>query len=141
LDTLLGYFIDLSPSLDPLLERLALFATSALFDQEVSVMDVDELETVTAIVAVISMMIVAVELRRRERRRRSLWTRQWIQRRETGRGLLSMVHEELATEDRNAFRNFMHMTEEQFREILELVKNDIARQDTAMRESISAEKR
>jgi hypothetical protein len=35
-----------------------------------------------------------------------------------------MVHKELASEYRSAFRNFMQMTEEQFREILDLVKDD-----------------
>ncbi|KAG8226566.1 hypothetical protein J437_LFUL004738 [Ladona fulva] len=103
-------------------------------------MDLDEARTITAAVALISMVMAAGIIINR-RRRRSMWTRPWIQRREGGRGMLNMVHKELAVEDREAFRNFMRMTEEQFYEILGLIRNDIEKQETSMRDSISAEKR
>ncbi|XP_046407720.1 uncharacterized protein LOC124172320 [Ischnura elegans] len=52
-----------------------------------------------------------------------------------------MVHRELASEDRDASKNFLRMTEEQFFEILSMVRDDIQKQGTGMRESISPKKR
>ncbi|KAG8227282.1 hypothetical protein J437_LFUL014536 [Ladona fulva] len=54
---------------------------------------------------------------------------------------MNMVQEELAVEDRLAFKNFLRMTEEQFGEILDLVRDDIRKEDTVMRTLISPEKR
>jgi hypothetical protein len=105
-------------------------------------MDLDEEGTAAAAAVILIAMVLAVGSMRNQRRRvRSVWTRPWIQRREGGRGLLNMVHRELAVEDADAFRNFMRMTEDQFHEILGLVRGDIEKQDTTMRESVSAEKR
>ncbi|XP_046406228.1 protein ANTAGONIST OF LIKE HETEROCHROMATIN PROTEIN 1-like [Ischnura elegans] len=102
----------------------------------------DSNKAAIAAIAVISIMLAAAEVMRRQgRRRRSAWTRPWIRRREEGRGVLDMVHRELASEDRDAFKNFLRMTEEQFFEILSMVRDDIQKQDTGMRESMSPEKR
>jgi hypothetical protein len=95
-------------------------------------MDPDRARFLTPAVATVSVMIGAVMLlTRRERRRRSTRARPWIRRREGGRGLLHMVHNELAVEDHDAFRNFMRMSENQLKEILGMVTDDIARQDDA----------
>jgi hypothetical protein len=107
-------------------------------------MDADEAPVIGAALAVIGILIGAAELierRNRRRARRTLWTREWLRRREGGLGLLNMVQRELAEEDTDAYRNFMRMTEDQFNEILNLVRRDICRQDTVMREAISPEKR
>ncbi|XP_046395260.1 uncharacterized protein LOC124162701 [Ischnura elegans] len=95
---------------------------------------------VASAVAVIAAAAVLL-MQRNRRRRRSVWTRPWIERRDSGRGTLYMVQEELLLEDRAAFRNFLRMTEEQFETVLNVTRRDYEKVDTLMRGAISADKR
>lgn len=74
----------------------------------------------------------------KKRRRRRVWSEKWLLRRNLGRGLLNMVDNELKPEDPASYKNFLRMNEETFNELLELIVNKIAKQDTCMRECISA---
>lgn len=73
---------------------------------------------------------------------RSLWTREWILRRESERrGTLNLAHYELRAEDPKAFEDFFRMPPYLFDRLLQLVSPHIQRQDTLMRKSLSAKDR
>ncbi|XP_028132028.2 uncharacterized protein LOC114327552 [Diabrotica virgifera virgifera] len=77
----------------------------------------------------------------KKKRQRSMWSRAWLQKRQEGRGVLSMVETELKDSDSEKYRQFLRMCEPQFDELLELIREDITKQDTILRKSISAEYR
>ncbi|CAH1981280.1 unnamed protein product [Acanthoscelides obtectus] len=73
-------------------------------------------------------------------RKRSQWTKKWLQRKK-GRGTLALLNRELRVEDTNAYRNFLRLDDTQFDYLLALVEPHIKKEDTFMRESISAQHR
>nr|XP_029728866.1 putative nuclease HARBI1 isoform X1 [Aedes albopictus] len=75
------------------------------------------------------------------KRRRSLWSRQWLLRRSTGRDLAHLVLHELRYEDVKAFQNFVRMSVSSFDKLVVKVRPYIAKQDTILREAIPAETR
>lgn len=77
----------------------------------------------------------------KHRRTRTLWARKWLQRRSCGRGISSLVFDELAVEDPNSFKNFTRMSVNTFKDLLEKVQPHIEREDTFFRDSISARTR
>ncbi len=87
-------------------------------------------------------VIVAIILKRRKRRRRNrkVWTREWIRKRDR-HGAYHQLLQELKLCDRNAYKNFLRIDEAIFETILELVSPIISRQDTHLRQSISAGER
>nr|CAH7734480.1 unnamed protein product [Callosobruchus chinensis] len=85
-------------------------------------------------------MIASAVLKKRQQKKRKM-CRQWIAGRSRGKDVLTMVHEELLTDDPAAYRNFLRLNSDQFNQILSLVESRISRQNTVMRESISARNR
>nr|CAI5852987.1 unnamed protein product [Callosobruchus analis] len=69
------------------------------------------------------------------RKKRTLWTRKWLQR-TRGRAL---INSELKTEGPESHKNYLRLAPEQFAMLLSLVERDIKKQYTFMREIISAE--
>jgi hypothetical protein len=61
----------------------------------------------------------------------------WLERRYFGRGLSSLVFEELAVEDKKNFKNFTRMSTRTFDDLLAKVGPKICRQNTTFRECIS----
>nr|CAI5825169.1 unnamed protein product [Callosobruchus analis] len=102
----------------------------------------DRQRVLLATAAVLSGTRAVCIARRRKRgnatAKRTLWTRKWLQRRQ-GRGTLALLNSELRTEDPESYKNFLRLAPEQFAMLLSLVEKDIKKQDTFMRESISAE--
>lgn len=74
----------------------------------------------------------------KNKNKRKIWSRSWLQRRQEGKGLLHMLNEELKVEDINSYNNFLRMNSSQFEELLKIVSNNISKKDTFMRASISA---
>ncbi|KAK7465071.1 hypothetical protein BaRGS_00037768 [Batillaria attramentaria] len=66
---------------------------------------------------------------------RSCWVREWVGRRET-HGAYATIVQELMNEDPQAYKQFVRMRYEHFRELEVLVDPLIRRQDTVMRQSI-----
>ncbi|XP_068082633.1 uncharacterized protein [Anabrus simplex] len=100
----------------------------------------------TRTIAAAAAVIIAVISRRRRRRKlrwynRRWWTRPWIQRRDEGRELHSLLNNELRLEDSESYKNFLRMDEAQFTKLLNLVEPRIIKMNTNMRESISASRR
>lgn len=83
-----------------------------------------------------------IEHHRRGRRRRSVWTRQWILRRNSQlRGTLNLAHVELRIEDNECFQKFFRMRNDLFDRLVEMITPYIQRQDTNMRECIAPRER
>ncbi|XP_049764668.1 uncharacterized protein LOC126093298 [Schistocerca cancellata] len=81
------------------------------------------------------------EIHATERRRKKEWTKNWIKRRNAGKGVLSMLHKELRIEDRTSFANFIRMDVLVFEELLRMVSPLIQKKDTVMRQAITARER
>jgi hypothetical protein len=77
---------------------------------------------------------------RRAKRRRSLWTREWLVRRPAF-GAYKHLMQELQREDRAGFKNYLRMSPELFDEIVERLTPHIEKKDTAMRKAISPAER
>lgn len=68
-------------------------------------------------------------------------TREWLNRRHDGKGILQMLNDELLNEDPVSYRNFLRLTGDVFEKLLKSVESDIAKADTVMRDSVSARSR
>ncbi|XP_014667953.1 PREDICTED: uncharacterized protein LOC106809400 [Priapulus caudatus] len=91
-------------------------------------------------VAVFILIIFKRLRRRRNRRNRQTWTRQWIQRRRT-LGIVRNLQQELYLEDTEGFRQYLRMSPESFLHILDKIKDKITKEDTVMRQAITAKER
>lgn len=87
------------------------------------------------LVAAIAVMLLLRKKRRNRKKR--IWVRKWVERRPY-QGCLSNLVNELRNEDPSMYRNFLRMTEDDFNVLLEKVAPKITKQDTNMREAISA---
>ena len=72
-----------------------------------------------------------------KRRRKRIWTRRWILRRDE-LGYSTTLMRELAGEEPKDFRNILRMSESQFQVLLELVTPLIQRENTKMRSALPA---
>lgn len=72
----------------------------------------------------------------KKRKKRRFWVRQWILRRNQ-LGASDTLLKELASEDKEGYRNHLRMSEEKFDELLSKVEFRIKKNDTIMRQAIS----
>ena len=81
-------------------------------------------------------VVVAIMIRRKQRRRkRSKWVKSWLQRR-SSQGAYHQLVQELRLGDIASYRNFVRMDAESFDELLHLVTTFITHTDTIMRRAI-----
>lgn len=73
----------------------------------------------------------------KRRKRKRVWTRNWILRRDE-LGCSSTLMKELATEEPEDYKNVLRMSETKFQELLHLVEPIIQRRDTTMRMALPA---
>ncbi|KAB0805427.1 hypothetical protein PPYR_02397 [Photinus pyralis] len=90
-----------------------------------------------AATAIILLRKMLLRLKQKRNRRR-LWSRTWLQRRNEGRGVLNMLNQELLQEDPVSYQNYLRLNNKQLGYLLALVKDDITKQDTHLRECIPA---
>ena len=69
-------------------------------------------------------------------RKKRLWVRDWIGRRDS-RGASTLLLKELAAEDVNEYKMCLRMTPEKFDTLLGMAAHKIERQNTQMRDAIS----
>ncbi|XP_046387336.1 uncharacterized protein LOC124156894 [Ischnura elegans] len=101
-------------------------------------MDVEEAALIYAAANILAV-VAEEEGRHRRNRRRKIWCRDWLRRREDGDlGILGMVEHELRVEDLSAYNNFLRLNTIKFNELLSLVEDRISKLDTFMRPSLSA---
>lgn len=75
---------------------------------------------------------------KKQKCRRSVWTREWIMRRSQDlRGTIHLAHEELRFEDSDYFQRFFRLRADLFDQLVDMVTPFIQRQDTNMRKCIS----
>jgi hypothetical protein len=85
--------------------------------------------------------IVLLGKREKNKKKRKLWAEKWLCRRNEGLGVLNMLENELRVEDPESYRTFIRMCEEYFDDLLKLIRKDITKQNTNMRECISPKQR
>lgn len=86
--------------------------------------------------AVFSLMLIT-SIESSQKKTRRWWVRPWIEER-TKKGNLHLVHEEFQNKDPEQFKTFLRMNQLCFNKLLMLVTPLIRKQDTVMREAISA---
>lgn len=91
--------------------------------------------------SLVALIVGIVGYLKTKKRKRKVWTRPWLLRRNNGRGVLAMVSNELRLEYPLAYKNFLTMNHNTFLDLLKLVYKDIKKKDTNMREAISPENR
>jgi len=80
--------------------------------------------------------IVAYKIaKKRKVKKRECWVRKWVDR-QNELGACSTLVNELRFEDAQQFRNFIQMTAVQFEQVLDLIKQCIAKQNTKLRDAI-----
>ena len=104
------------------------FAMAAELDREEEVL-----------VKVLTAAAACVVEEEKERKKREVWVKPWLLRRE--RSSFSTIFRELGCEDENLFRNYLRITPEIFSYLLQLVTPYIEKQNTFMRDCISAGER
>lgn len=75
-----------------------------------------------------------------QQKKRKCWVKNWVRRRPQ-EGFYAKLLVELRAEEPALYRDFLRMNEEQYEHLLALVTPYIQKQDTVMRESISAGER
>ena len=85
-------------------------------------------------------LLVRRRRQRRQARKRKVWARNWILRRNALGAYAGLICE-LDVEDVEGFRQYHRLDRDAFREVLELVGNLITKEDSVMRPSISPSER
>ena len=88
------------------------------------------------VVAATSILLVVCLRRKRQRRNRAIWIREWIQQREA-LGAFHQLLNELQKLDAFSYRNFVTMDAATFEKLLCMVAPMITHKDTVMREAIT----
>ncbi|KAB0804393.1 hypothetical protein PPYR_01363 [Photinus pyralis] len=99
---------------------------------------------ISVVSGLIGICVIRKILKRRAARKnkkRKLWQEEWLKKRDVGKGVLSLLQNELLHEDPEAYRNFLRMDNDTFMELLTLIDDIIKKQDTQLRQSIPSDKR
>lgn len=89
---------------------------------------------------ILAIVILMFYLKRKRHTKKRVWVRNWIARRATNDVTETLINE-IRLEDAVAFNNFFRMSGNQFDYLLERVAPFISKQNTNMRQSISARTR
>lgn len=89
------------------------------------------------IVLLLAIECVAKLLKNKKKRRRRVWVRDWISRREDFGASSCLLHE-MRLEDHDGYRNHLRMLPEKFDELLGKIENKITKNNTQMRNAIPA---
>jgi hypothetical protein len=85
-------------------------------------------------------VVLAINLTNKRRRKRSKWVRDWISKRNC-LGIQNNLIKELELCDTASYKNYFRMDKDSFDILFTLIKPLIEKQDTHMRNSISAKER
>ena len=85
----------------------------------------------------VTIAVNVLDNKPRKKRKRKLWVNPWLQRR-SKRGEFNTLLQEMKLEDQGGYKNYLRMTGENFLELLTIVKGDLEKQSTQMREAIPA---
>ena len=88
-----------------------------------------------AAAATIIALLLKKKKKRKSRQKRKVWVKPWLKRRRS-LGVYETLLAELWLEDECNYKNYLRMTSENFEEIFQLIKYDIRKENTNMREPI-----
>lgn len=98
--------------------------------------------TIKKVIATSIILIIMITLKRKKKfkklKKKRIWVRNWIKKRNEGRGVLNMLNNELRIEDLTAYKNFLRMDNLQFEYLLAKVVPIVDKKNTTMRECISS---
>lgn len=89
-------------------------------------------------IIIISTVVIVYWLQKKHRNRK-VWSKNWLLKKNTS--LLQYVNTDILEEDPLTYTNFMRMNDATFNKLLRMIEHRITKQNTNMRESISARKR
>lgn len=87
--------------------------------------------------AAAAVVVAVLQKRKTKRRKRKCWVKPWLARRPK-LGIYETLLSELRLEEENEYKNYLRMSTENFDELFRLVEKDITKQNTIMRDAISA---
>ena len=90
--------------------------------------------------ACLAVILLYRRKRRKQRTKRKIWVREWIQKREES-GVVANLLQELRLGDETFYRNFLRMSVTDFDYLLNKVSPLITKQDTLMRRAITPTER
>ena len=88
-----------------------------------------------AAAAIIIALLLKMKKTRKSRQKRRVWVKPWLKRRQS-LGVYETLLVELRLEDEYNYKNHLRMTSKNFEEIFQLIKDDIRKENTKMREPI-----
>nr|XP_018906464.1 PREDICTED: uncharacterized protein LOC109036594 isoform X2 [Bemisia tabaci] len=89
-------------------------------------------------IIIISTVVIVYWLQKKHRNRK-VWSKNWLLKKNTS--LLQYVNTDILEEDPLTYTNFLRMNDATFNKLLRMIEHRITKQNTNMRESISARKR
>ncbi|KAK4310795.1 hypothetical protein Pmani_014212 [Petrolisthes manimaculis] len=92
------------------------------------------------IIGAYAMLLLLKKKRNLQKKRKRLWSRQWLQRRREESVAFRLLRE-LEVEDPATLRQWMRLDRQQYLDLLRLVTPLIEKQDTNMRQAVTAEER
>ena len=93
----------------------------------------NDIEIAATVAVIISLMLLLKK--KKKGRKRSIWVKPWLTRRET-RGIDNNLVRVLRLEDEEEYKMFLRTDAETFVELLNLIKSDIEKQTTHLRDPI-----
>ncbi len=86
------------------------------------------------------LIMEGIDIENEAQRPKKLWVRPWLTEGEFGQNA-SLVFDEIKDIDEKEFTRTFRMNKEEFSYVLEKIRSDIEKEDTAFRQAITAEKR
>ncbi|KAK5648000.1 hypothetical protein RI129_002892 [Pyrocoelia pectoralis] len=98
---------------------------------------------VVAVISLLGLALLTYRSTKRKQKKRQVWSKSWLLRRNEGRGrgVLAMVKNELKNTDPCGYKNYLRMDNAVFNNLLNLIRTAISKEDTILRQCISAEDR
>lgn len=100
-------------------------------------MDRDKAIALALIIAGSAVLMMQKNALKKKKRNRKCWVRSWVAKR-PHKSIMNLVNDEFLKEDHAAFKNYLRMSNESFLKLLAKVETKISKQDTVMRQCISA---
>ena len=95
-------------------------------------------ETVLVAITAAAAVFVDDEPKRKKRKKRAVWAKPWLLERSVF-GVYESLLQKMKLDDVEGYQNYLRMSEENFLELVALVRPDIEKQNTWMREAIPTE--
>ncbi|KAG8230201.1 hypothetical protein J437_LFUL009881 [Ladona fulva] len=89
---------------------------------------------------ILAAIVAAYIIKKRQGRKKREWVKKWVLKRQS-RGVFNSLLMELRLEEKETYKNFLHMSADDFDCLLKMVSHKITKANTVMRKSILPEER